>query len=86
MNGKVLLVGDAVAGLRPSTSAGCSQGAMNALLLKKVFEKGSEMSIEEWEKSILGWATFSQNMGVKMGNLSQFGDHPMADNGEPLKL
>jgi len=81
MNGKVFLVGDAVATLRPHTTAGASQAAMNALLLKKVFEGGG-MSIEEWEKTSVGWATFAQKLGVQMGNLSQFGDHPMADNGE----
>jgi 2-polyprenyl-6-methoxyphenol hydroxylase-like FAD-dependent oxidoreductase len=86
MNGKVLLIGDAVAGLRPHTTAGCSQSAMNALLLKEVFGKDGGMSIEEWEKTTLGWATLAQKMGMQMGNLSQFGDHPMADNGEPPKV
>jgi hypothetical protein len=86
MDGRVLLVGDAVAGLRPHTTAGCSQAAMNALLLKKVFEKNGEMSIAEWETTTLGWATFAQHMGVQMGNLSQFADHPLADNDEPPKL
>ncbi|KAE9365779.1 FAD/NAD(P)-binding domain-containing protein [Stipitochalara longipes BDJ] len=81
MNGKVFLVGDALGGLRPHTTAGCSQGAMNALLLKRVFEDGDGMNVEEWEKSVLGWASFAQKLGVRMGNLSQFGDHPMADNG-----
>jgi 2-polyprenyl-6-methoxyphenol hydroxylase-like FAD-dependent oxidoreductase len=80
MNGKVFLVGDAVATLRPHTSAGTSQAAMNALFLKKVFDKEGGMSIEEWEKTTVGWATFAQKLGVQMGNLSQFGGHPMADN------
>jgi 2-polyprenyl-6-methoxyphenol hydroxylase-like FAD-dependent oxidoreductase len=82
MNGNVFLVGDAVATLRPHTSAGTSQAAMNALFLKKVFDKEGGMSIEEWEKTTVGWATFAQKLGVQMGNLSQFGGHPMADNGE----
>jgi 2-polyprenyl-6-methoxyphenol hydroxylase-like FAD-dependent oxidoreductase len=86
MNEKVFLVGDAVGGLRPHTTAGCSQGAMNALLLKRVFEKDGKMSIEEWEKAVIGWASLAQKIGVKMGNLSQFGDHPLADNGEPSKV
>jgi len=85
MGGKVFLVGDALAGLRPHTAAGTAQAAMNALLLKKVFEKDGGMSIEEWEKATVDWAKFAQNVGVQMGNLSQFGDHPMADNGEPSK-
>lgn len=82
MNEKVFLVGDAVATLRPHTSAGTSQAAMNALFLKKVFDKEGGMSIEEREKTTVGWATFAKKLGVQMGNLSQFGDHPMADNGE----
>jgi 2-polyprenyl-6-methoxyphenol hydroxylase-like FAD-dependent oxidoreductase len=82
MNGKVFLIGDALAGLRPHFTAGCSQGAMNALLLKKVFEKDGGMSVEEWEKATVEWSTLAQKMGVQMGNLSQFGDHPLADNEE----
>jgi hypothetical protein len=41
------------------------------------------MSISDWEKSTVEWATFVEKIGVKMGNLSQFGDHPMADSGAP---
>jgi 2-polyprenyl-6-methoxyphenol hydroxylase-like FAD-dependent oxidoreductase len=85
MDGKVILVGDAVSGLRPHTGAGTAQAAMNALLLKKVFDKDGGMSMRDWEKSIVEWATFVQKIGVQMGNLSQFGDHPMADNGAPSK-
>jgi hypothetical protein len=36
-----------MAGLRPHTAAGTAQAAMNALLLKKVFDKDGGMSIEE---------------------------------------
>jgi 2-polyprenyl-6-methoxyphenol hydroxylase-like FAD-dependent oxidoreductase len=39
MDGKVILVGDTVSGLRPHTGAGTAQAAMSALLLKKVFGK-----------------------------------------------
>jgi 2-polyprenyl-6-methoxyphenol hydroxylase-like FAD-dependent oxidoreductase len=66
MNGNVFLVGDAVATLRPHTSAGTSQAAMNALFLKKVFDKEGGMSIEEWEKTTVGWATFAQRLGVQI--------------------
>lgn len=82
MNGKVLLIGDAVAGLRPHTGAGTAQAALHALLLKKVFDGEDGMSIEEWEKVTLELATLTQNLGVQAGILSQFGDHPMADNRE----
>ena len=80
MNKKVFLVGDAIGGLRPHTTAGCSQGAMNALLLKRVFDNDGGLSVEEWEQAVVGWATLAHEVGVQMGNLSQFGDHPMADN------
>jgi 2-polyprenyl-6-methoxyphenol hydroxylase-like FAD-dependent oxidoreductase len=50
MDGKVLLMGDAAAGLRPHTTAGGSQAAMHALLLKKVFEKDNSMNLEQWEE------------------------------------
>jgi len=38
-----------------------------------VFGKDGGMSIEDWEKTTLGWATFVQRMGVQMGNLSSLG-------------
>jgi len=82
MNGEVVLLGDAVAGLRPHTIAGTSQAALHALLLKKVFGEEKEIGIEEWGKLVLEWSTKAQMMGVQLGNLSQFGEHPLADNGE----
>jgi hypothetical protein len=39
---------------------------MNALFLKKVFDKEGGMSIEEWEKTTVGWATFAQRLGVQI--------------------
>ena len=84
MNGKVLLVGDALAGLRTHTASGTSQAAMHALMLKKVFGSG-EMKLEEWEEKVLEWAAWVQKMGVQMGNLAQFGDHPQADLTSPSK-
>lgn len=57
MNGKFILVGDALAGLRPHTTAGASQAAMHAMLLKRVFEKDESLGIDEWESKVLEWAT-----------------------------
>lgn len=79
MGGKVLIVGDAVAGLRPHTTGGLSQGAMHALFLKSVFEKDATMSLEEWERKVIGFATTASKIGVDFGTLSQFGDHPQAE-------
>lgn len=70
MNGKVLLVGDAVAGLRPHVASGTSQAAIHALLLRKVFE--DRLSLDEWEKRVLEWSGIAYKAGVSMGELSQF--------------
>jgi hypothetical protein len=84
MNGKVIIVGDALAGLRPHTTGGASQGALHALLLKKVFE--NEMSLEYWEEKVLGWANMAHKIGVDFGALSQSDNHPQAQHDEPVKL
>jgi 2-polyprenyl-6-methoxyphenol hydroxylase-like FAD-dependent oxidoreductase len=80
MDGKVVLVGDALFGLRPHSSVGAQQAALHALLLKDVFEGKS--TLEDWEKKVMEIGSFTQQVGVQMGTLSQFGDHPLADNGE----
>jgi len=76
MDGKVWLVGDAVVGLRPHTAAGTSQAAMHALLLNQLMN--GEMSLEEWKKKTIRWATEMSWRGKAMGNHSQFGQHPLA--------
>jgi 2-polyprenyl-6-methoxyphenol hydroxylase-like FAD-dependent oxidoreductase len=89
--GKVLLVGDAVAGLRPHIASGSSQACLHALLLGKVFDgvhtrkEGEEeqWTLEKWEEECLEFSTFAQEMSVKMGNGSQFDVHPMAEEGDP---
>ena len=85
MNGKVLLMGDALAGLRTHTASGTSQAAMHALMLEKVFESG-EIELGEWDEKVLEWAAWVQKMGVQMGNLAQFGEHPQADLTSPSNL
>jgi len=77
MDGKVWLVGDAVVGLRPHTAAGTSQAAMHALLLNQLMN--GEMSLDEWKKKTIRWATEMSERGKAMGNHSQFGQHPLAD-------
>lgn len=76
MNGKVVLIGDALAGVRPHTTCGTTQAALHAFMLGQVFE--GQMSVEEWGKKTMEFGTFVQGMGMEMGNLSQFGDHPDA--------
>ncbi|KAB8527820.1 hypothetical protein FH972_025471 [Carpinus fangiana] len=75
-DGKVLMVGDAVAGFRPHTAASANQAALNALLLEGV-AKGT-LSLEEWEDIILEYARDTQKRGVQMGDRSQFGVHPLS--------
>jgi len=80
MDGKVILVGDAVAGVRPHATVGAIQGALHALLLKEVFQEKPTMTLEEWEKKSLEWSREMQKLSVQLGQQCQFGDHPMADN------
>jgi len=75
-DGKVLAVGDAVAGFRPHTAASTSQAAYHALLLEKVFK--NDMSWGEWQDEVLNYARRMQKSGVEMGDRSQFGKHPLA--------
>lgn len=74
-DGKVLLIGDAVAGFRPHTAASTSQAAFDAQLLYE-YMKG-EMDREEWEKRTMKYARDMQAKGVQMGERSQFGEHPV---------
>jgi hypothetical protein len=57
-------------------------GSNECSITEESIEKDGKMSIEEWEKDVVGWASFAQKIGIQMGNLSQFGDHPLADNGD----
>lgn len=76
MNGKVVLVGDSVAGFRPHTAASTSQAALDALLLEKVMK--DEMGLDEWETETMAYAKRVQRHGVELGERSQFGRHPLA--------
>ena len=74
-DGKVLLIGDAVAGFRPHTAASTSQAAYDAQLLSE-WQKG-DMGREEWERRTMEFAREMQRKGVQMGERSQFADHSM---------
>lgn len=78
MDGKVILVGDALAGFRPHTAASTSQAAMHALMLDQVM--GGNMEVEEWEEKTRDWAGHISAQGIQLGNNSQYGDHPLADD------
>ena len=80
LNGKVVLVGDALCGFRPHTAASTSQAAYHALLLEKVFK--GEMTWDEWEHQVLEYARVWFKRGVILGNRSQFGTHPLQDGSQ----
>lgn len=71
-DGKLLMVGDAVAGFRPHTAASTSQAAYHALLLEK--DMKGEISWQEMVDEMMEYARYMCAAGKKMGNRSQFGD------------
>lgn len=76
LNGKVLLVGDALAGFRPHTAASSGQAAFDALALAELLD--GKIDREEYDKKVLEHATEVQRHGVMLGERSQFGRHPLA--------
>jgi len=80
-NGKVLLLGDALAGFRPHTAASTSQAAMNAMTVaeavERVLDGGGMAALEDWEETVVGYAKEMQGHGVMLGQRSQFGEHPL---------
>jgi len=68
---KLLLMGDAIAGFRPHTAASTSQAAYDALLLERRMQ--GEMSEQEMQDEMLGYAKQLSAAGIRMGNRSQFG-------------
>lgn len=73
--GKLLLVGDAVAGFRPHTAASTSQAAFDAQKLAEWLS--GEMDLGQWEQETMQYASFVQKRGVELGERSQFGRHPL---------
>lgn len=82
MGGKVVLVGDALCGLRPHTAASTSQAAMHAMKLGEAFEKsgGKKEDLQAWAKEVEEWGAWMSKRGRVMGDRSQFGEHPLADD------
>ena len=72
-NGKLLLVGDAVAGFRPHTAASTSQAAFDAQKLAELL--AGKIDLRQWEQETMGYATYMQKRGVELGDRSQFGRH-----------
>jgi len=74
--GKVLLVGDALAGFRPHTAASTGQAAFDALRLGEWFR--GEIDKSTYDSRVLEFAKTLQEKGVVLGERSQFGRHPFA--------
>ena len=75
-DGKVLLVGDAVAGFRPHTAASTSQAAFDALVLDELISGAIDNA--RWQEKTMDYARHMQRRGVEMGQRSQFGHHPLS--------
>jgi len=70
MGGKILLVGDAVAGFRPHTAASTSQAAYDAILLSEAMI--GNISWDNMEEGMMNYARHMSHAGIHMGNRSQF--------------
>ncbi|KAL1605235.1 hypothetical protein SLS60_004779 [Paraconiothyrium brasiliense] len=75
VDGKVILLGDALAGFRPHTVASTSQAAFDAMILSDMLS--GKVHRTEWKKQTLGYARTIQSRGVDMGNRSQHQDLPL---------
>ncbi|KAK0609399.1 hypothetical protein B0T14DRAFT_596002 [Immersiella caudata] len=71
LDGRVVLIGDALAGFRPHTVASTSQAAYDAMLYADYV--AGEITKGEWKAKTLGYARYVQRKGVEMGERSQFG-------------
>jgi 2-polyprenyl-6-methoxyphenol hydroxylase-like FAD-dependent oxidoreductase len=78
LNGKVVLIGDALAGFRPHTVASTSQAAFDAMIFADYIE--GKISREQWKKETMGYARYIQKRGVDMGNRSQHQNLPLREH------
>jgi 2-polyprenyl-6-methoxyphenol hydroxylase-like FAD-dependent oxidoreductase len=79
MGGRVLLIGDALAGFRPHTVASTSQAAYDAMMLADLIS--GKISHDDYVQETMQFARLLQDRGVKMGTRSQFGkDVPLKEH------
>lgn len=76
LDGKVQLVGDALAGFRPHTAASTSQAAFDAAMLGEWMTDSIDRN--EYDRRLMDYAKELQHHGVVLGERSQFGRHPLA--------
>lgn len=78
MNGRIILIGDALAGFRPHTVASTSQACFDAMILADMIE--GKVNRKEWKRDTLGYARVLQKRGVDMGERSQHQDLPLEEH------
>ena len=71
LDGKVFLVGDALASFRPHAALSTNQAALDALLLGKVMK--GEMALKDWEQAVLKYANASAARSRAIGTYFQDG-------------
>lgn len=76
MDGKVVLIGDALAGFRPHTVASTSQAAFDVLMLIEYLESGDH---ENFVRRTMEYARLMQYRGVYIGDRSQFEQLPLKE-------
>lgn len=77
LNGKVVLIGDALAGFRPHTVASTSQAAFDAMIYADYI--AGKVDRDEWKRQTMGYARFIQKRGVDMGERSQHQRLPLEE-------
>jgi 2-polyprenyl-6-methoxyphenol hydroxylase-like FAD-dependent oxidoreductase len=77
LGGKVVLIGDALAGFRPHTVASTSQATFDAMIYADYIS--GKVSREEWKRQTMGYARFIQKRGVDMGERSQHQTLPVEE-------
>ena len=77
LDGKVVLIGDALAGFRPHTVASTSQAAFDAMILADTID--GKVSREDWRRDTMGYARTIQKRGVEMGIRSQWEELPLEE-------
>ena len=78
LDGRVILIGDALAGFRPHTVASTSQACFDATILADMIE--GKVDRLEWKKQTLGFARTIQARGVSMGERSQRENLPLSEH------
>ena len=78
-NGRVVLLGDALAGFRPHTVASTSQAAFHASQLWQYMKNWCEWTNTKslYEETVMAFAKHGVQHGQMLGNTSQFGHHKL---------